>query len=351
MALIWYEHFDLYGTGNNASAAWAALMARGYTQGVNNSTNLTATNSRTGAACLSFNATSNAQNISRTLSADTRAMVGCGIALRASGYPTTQIASNASGFRFGTAANANEIAILMGESGIVYCYQGATLRGTTGPNVYPVNAYYWLEAQVVWGTGTATVEVRLNGAPILVFSGLTIAEITRVQLGHNGSNTAANLLFDDWIIYDNTNTVNNTWMGDTFVIVAPPNADSTPNDWTPSSGSNRWDMIDELIPNDADFITATAVGNVNQFTHTAPTLPAGAVAAVAVQVRAFKTDAGASTIEIGASSAGNNEMSSPIALGTGVASYSHILNKDPNGAVPWSQSAAQAAQLRARRNT
>lgn len=352
MSLIHFEPFELYGTGNGntgtPTGAQAIMQQRGYSYGVV-SPSLVTTNTRTGSVCLQINATGNAGWMQYPFSA--RTTVGCGVAIRMGQTPTTTVSQpNFQGIRFGTAADAFHIRIIMDVAGAIQINQAGTTRATSNPNVYVAGSYHWVEAKVVTGTGTATVEVRVNGTTVVTATGLTIAAITRVTLGQLGTANAQVANYDDWVIWDNTGTENNDWMGDTFLIVAPPNSDTAVNDFVPSTGSDRWAMIDELAPNDADFLTANAAGNNQELNTTTPDLPAtGAVVAVASIVRALKTDTGVSTINHGIAVGGSSDVSSGINLGTGAAYYAHVVERNPDGNVTWTQAAAQAARLRMQR--
>lgn len=342
MAIIHYEHFDLYGTDYNA------LLARGYAS-IGVAHQLVAAG-RTGTHCLQNNA-SGVRLLQITLPS-ALTVVGQGCALRYLTTPNnnTWLDEN-SGLRFGVSGNTSLIRVMGNDALGLSVYLNSTLIGSSAPGLLAAGAYAWVEAKATSGAGTAgAVEVRLNGTTVINLTGLSLtAPWTTVALGSDNTSAQPTTQFDDWVVWDTTDTVNNDFMGDTFVIVAPPSADGTPSDFTPSSGTARWDMVDETTPNDADYITGNAVGDVNEFSHVAVNLPVGAVAAIATQVRALKTDAGASSIEVGIASGTSTSMSPEHALATGALSRSHIANRNPNGNVPWTQATAQAAKLRVRR--
>lgn len=347
MSVIHYEHFDLYGAG-----ALTALVARGYnTVGADSPPQLVASLARTGSTCLrcaGFSTLSSLISVNGLLGG-AKSVVGQGAAIRMEGVASSDNAGSF-GLIFGTAANLGEIRVVMGASGRINIYQGTTLRASSAGSLYVSESYFWLEARVTAGTGTGEVVVRLNGVQIVSATGLTIDNITRCSLGKFGTNQVPEgARFDDWVIWDTAGSVNNTWMGDTFIIVAAPNADSTPNQWVPSTGTAKWAVVDEATPDDADFLTGNAVADAQEFAHVQPNLPVGAVAAIATQIRAFKTDAGSSSVRHGISSNGQLSMSAEVALATGVVCYSHIANVNPDGNVPWTQAAAQAARLRLER--
>lgn len=337
MAIIHYEHFDLYGTD------MAALAARGYVAVSGQITN----GARNGNYC--FRAfQSSSDNVRWTLPQD-KIVAGQGVALFLEATPSNAAGKDSHGIRF--IAADRTIHVVMNPDLGVSVYSDWTLLGHSAPALIAVQSWFWLEAEVVSGAdGNASVEVRLGNTPVLTLPNLSFpSPWSSVFVGAIEAIGTNACRYDDWIVWDDTDTVNNSFLGDTFVLVGPPNADGTPNDFVPSTGTARWAMIDEAVPDDNDFISGGEVGAVNEFAHVASNLPAGSVAAIATQVRAFKTDAGSSSLEVGLSSGGQASMSGERALGTGALVFSHIANKNPNGNVPWTQAAAQAARMRLRR--
>lgn len=340
--LIHYEHFDLYGTDANA------LLARGYAYPASGPT--FNTSSRTGARCIRWSAGSGSRGYIRWALPTALDTVGIGAAVH---YEATLIDSAAShGLHFGVSGADRRLRIIANAAGGFNVYINTTLVGSSAPTLITPNSWFWLEAKATRGATTGALEVRLNGAatPIITLTGLALPDQwASVSLGQESTANQAPTRYDDWIVWDTTGDVNNDFMGDTFVLVAPPEADATISDFVPSTGSNRWSLVDEDVPNDADFITGNTVGDAQEFSHSSLNLPVGAVAAIATQVRAFKTDAGSSSIEVGLASGSQTSMGAEVALATSGTVRSHIANLNPNGNIPWTQSAAQAARLRVRR--
>lgn len=342
MALLGYEHFDLYGTD------FGALALRGWVGGIG--VVLTSGRSRTGTHSLSMSSSTNVRTLSQTLAAPV-SVFGQGCAI----YMAEAIGSTAStsnGMRFGTAADANAIRVTLTSGFGFRIYQGTTLLASSDVGLWAVGTWFWLEAKVIAGTGDGSVEVRLNGAdtPIMVVTGLTIAQITRFSVGHQGTSASnSNMNVDDYVWWDDTGPDTNDFMGDTFVIVGPPEADTAVADWDASTGTDRFAMIDEATPNDADYIESDAIGEACEFTHPAFNLGVGSIVAIASQTRAFKSDAGAASYATGIVSGGVASMSNEIALATGPNIHAHLSPRNPNGNVPWTQAAANAARLRVER--
>lgn len=340
MALLHYEHFDLY--GNNLTNLG---LRPGYS--VLGGTTLV-TVPRTGSYSLQNAIGSGTRGLQWSLPAS-RSVAGQGVAMRINAPGQAGSLSQMNGLRFGTATDNARLRVNVNDNSGISVFAGTTLLGASANNIVPVNTFFWLEAMATSGAGTAgAVEVRLNGATILTLSGLSLtADWTNVRIGSDNNAGGYTANFDDWIVWDNTGSDNNTFFGDTFIIVADPNSDTAVNSFVPSTGTDRFAMIDEAVPSDTDFLTANAAGDSQELNTTTPTLPAnGAIAAVASQIRALKTTTGASTITHGIAVGAASNVSAGINLGTGAVVYSHIAERNPDGNVVWTQTAAQASRLR-----
>lgn len=348
MAIIWFEHYELYGTSLNE------MLLRGYNLFNAVASSSISTLARTGSRCFRSSSSTINNGVFRQITPTSTVGQGCAFLLEST--PTTTRPDAGGGLRFGTVANPSLIRVNFNSSFGVSVFQNTTLLGSSSAiNLYTANSWFWVEAKVTAGAGsTGSVEVRVNNNQVLLLTGLTLTDNWNA-VGNfmiDASNSSAQPVFraDDWIVWDTTGDLNNDFMGDTFVIVASPTADAAPDQWVASTGNDGWAMINETTPNDSTFIRANNVGDASEFTHASLNLPVGAVAAIGVQTRAYKTDAGASSIQVGLASGSATSMSPEIALATGPTYQAHISNLNPDGNVPWTQGAAQAARLRVQRN-
>lgn len=331
--ILWFEHFDLYGGTRNE------LLTRGYDSFPNANSTLDAATPRNGSHAFRIFGNANDQRLRRALPAGV-AKCGLGTAIRRT---TNGILANTSiGLRLDSAANTYH-AIINANNGITL-YRGSTVIDTSDPTLIASDAWVFVEMQADSVGGT--VEVRIGPDVVCSATGETFGDLTHWSVGKtNGIMTG---LVDDIVVWKNTGSSSN-WLGDTFVLIGAPNSDDTPMDFTASTGSSEFAMIDEATINDADYILGSAVGNISRFGCASVTLPTGAVAAVAIQTRALKTDAGASSIKIGITSDGTDSNGGDNALATSALSQTHIANTDPDGSVPWTAAAANAALLRMER--
>jgi hypothetical protein len=336
MSIIWLESFDYMGTNN------ANLLLRGYVAFGSFVFGLeSGSTARTGSGN-GVTGSFISHGITRVLNAS-ETTIGQGVGIF---FTTNQENGvNSNGLRFGVTGNDRFVRVVANANLGFNVFINDVLVGSSANNVYVQGSYYWLESKVITGTGTASVEVRLGGVTILVVNGLTIPAIVSCSLAkEGGNNTFAR--YDDWVIWNGSGSINNNFLGDRRIVTLYPNADTSEADWTPSSGSDGFAMIDEATPSDADFVTANNAGDISDFDKNAIPSDVNTVAAVCPVARAFKDSAGTSTFRVGINSAGNVENSEQFSPNTTISYFSAIFETNPNGGGQWTKSAVDAASVR-----
>jgi hypothetical protein len=259
MALLWVEGFEKYGTANTTIGAidvdWDVLSFKYLT---NSAPNMGIVDGRFGSKALKMSSSSLYLQTPTLTANDT---LICGLAFKvvafSSGIRVMDFRAignygNTVAFRSLTisALNSGEISITR-ESTVLATSSGANLQDDT---------WYYLEVKVKAATSGGTVNINLDGTPLLNYTGNTDA----AGLGSYSSillRTATNdeTHFDDWYICDGTGSVNNDILGDCRVEALTPTSDASGN-WTANTGSDLYAMVDAVKLND-DFIYETVSGN------------------------------------------------------------------------------------------
>jgi len=344
MAILWMESFDFYGT------SLTNLGYRGYLSfpNVNISIVSNPANARTGNGYINIAKNTTFQLVQKPLDNISNE---CGQGAAFNWLSTENRAANV-GLYFGPAGNVGSVRIVANGLFGVSVWQGTTFRGLSPNNLWVVGSYNWLEAKVTAGVGTGAIEVKLNGQTVVTLTGLTISPIEVCAVGKfdNGSDDSAQIArIDDWVIWDTTGTINNDFLGDRRVVTLYPDADTIEADWTPSSGSDGFAVIDETVADDAGFITANNAGDISEFEKQPIPVDVNTVAAICPVARAFKDSAGPNTFTIGVNSAGNIINSPEFLPNTTVAYFSEIFDTNPNGDIAWTRAALDAATVRVTR--
>ena len=113
--------------------------------------------------------------------------------------------------------------------------------------------YHWFELKVTIDATAGSVELRRNGMVLLTFSGNTkgapTGDITRVQLRsmNQSSSNRVDVWLDAIVIADDLGGQNDDFLGDLRISTLVPTADTAQKDWSPSSGSDNFGRVAEMI--------------------------------------------------------------------------------------------------------
>ena len=234
-------------------------------------------------------------------------------------------------------------------------YWTVTRNGTvieTSATTYALSTWYYIEFKATIGSGTSgSYEVRLNGATLMNNGGN----------GCNTQNTAnayANQVFlgsvnncyqqvDDLYVLRTDTAPNNTFLGECRIFTNLPTGDSSTNkQWTRSTGSNNYALVDEATQNsDTDYTYDATPGHIDTFTFASIT-PTGGIAAVALNMCARKDDAGTRQIaEETRQSSTEYTSSDTKTLTSSYLIHQNIREVDPATSLPWSASGVNSAEM------
>lgn len=222
----------------------------------------------------------------------------------------------------------------------------------TSENTLNPDTLYHIEVQIFQHATEGWIAARVDGVEWVRIEDIdTTASIGAVSLLTNisGTNTwNQGNYYDNFYIYDDTGSANNDWLGDRLVYTLMPTGDGVEEDWTPSSGSDGYAMVDE-IPADGDTTTITSnnTGDVSQFSLPS-SIPSGAeVLGVQVAVSAKRTGTEIPTIAIGP----EGDPSDPLMVPTSYAYLYHISEINPDTSLPWTDTEVNAMLVELERVT
>lgn len=211
--------------------------------------------------------------------------------------------------------------------------------------------YASLELLMNWTTTSAgTMQLWIDGVLQGTFNGATISTSAYlpIRFAYGATYTiqvsggpSSNSYFDDIVIADTTGSSMNTFpLGPIRIGTKFPTADSTPLQWTPSTGTTHYNRVN-ISWNDATFVSDTGSGNSDLYATTALAWAPGTVHAVQGSWYA-QTPSGARTINTMIKANGVLFTDTPKTLSIGAYSvYSSLLYKDPTG-VAWTSATASA---------
>lgn len=225
---------------------------------------------------------------------------------------------------------------------------------STGAKV--LSAGVWTHIEWRMNRTTGAYEIRVEGVNRLSGTDGSAATgdsaIIEFLAGWNASAGASTYpSIKDFTILDDAGSQNNTFVGPCTVYTEMVNADVS-SGWSRSSGSTDYSLLNETTPNDAGYIqaddsppAASIMGLAN--------LPADVVAVRFIKTfaRAWKTDGGDATLQVGLISNGDVDLGADNPVTVSPQYYWDISELDPDSAALWTPSGFNAATLQIDRTT
>lgn len=165
-------------------------------------------------------------------------------------------------------------------------YHAEIRRGSYGDTVIATanSAFTWkdwtyFEIEVLIDQTAGTIICHKDGSEILNVSGLdtqfgagpTGANIAQVRFGPAGY---SNNQVDDVYVLDDTGSTNNSFLGVSQVRTLLPNADTAQEDMTPSTGTDNYAVVDDMV-DDSDYVTGTVANDKDLYDCESLTLSPG----------------------------------------------------------------------------
>lgn len=117
------------------------------------------------------------------------------------------------------------------------------------------DSYYHVEMRVDWSTTVGAVQVRVMGNPVITLTGQNLinnvaaSAVEHGPFNYYGSSTPCKILWDDVYYLDGAGSTFNDFLGVSTVPILRPIADGTYQNWTPSTGTAHYAVVDELPHN------------------------------------------------------------------------------------------------------
>lgn len=222
---------------------------------------------------------------------------------------------------------------------------GATLGTTTAPAV-TANAWQHVEVKSLRDAAAGEAELRVNGVSVLDLTGLALGadNIAQASLAITASDIFSFVYWKDFVYWDGSGANGNDFQGSVAVHDLLPDADIDLN-WTPSSGSTGWDLLDESPPADGGYIQAAdPPPDPAKFSLTDLPDDVTSVRALLPIVRAVKTDGGDCNIQVGLTPNDTNwEDGADRPVTTAFTYFWDVSHLSPATSAPWTPVEVNAA--------
>ena len=193
-----------------------------------------------------------------------------------------------------------------------------------------------------------TLEVRVEGIPVIELTGLNLGSLPVAQVtpytGESGS-AERTYMIKDYVVWDDTGSINNDFLGSVLVYNLSPTSDVALN-WTPSTGSTGYEILDNIPPVDSDYISA---GDPPPSPYVAGLsdlpLDVTSVRALQTMVRAAKSDGGDGSLQVSLISNGTTGNGADRPITVAQTYWIDIFETDPDTTGAWTVSAVNAVDL------
>lgn len=375
MARLYEDGFDHYGVNETF------MLDNVWVNADNNRAELSTTQFATGTHSIFFKDTGFATwPLRRVLSASKTKM---GAAARFY-FPTLPSGDNA-GFQCcifalcSSTSSTAQLAFIVDDNGRIKVIRGAgdTTGGTTIITTDPlIGAATWnhIEIQANISDTAGWVRIAVNGVH-------RYASATNIDTQHDSSGIVSvahgqryspitgvdkTFYMDDLYVYDfvgssATDTdfvpatdgsgVATNYIGELQCMWLPPNGDTVEADWLKSSGTVGYSLIDEVNPDDTDYVYSTTAGDLSEFALTDLPPEITYVRGLTVWGRMSKSDAGATMNKFGMKSVAATSDSAEFPITVAPAYWTAQINVDPNSSARWTRASLNAAWVRLIRNT
>lgn len=231
-------------------------------------------------------------------------------------------------------------------------FYGTVIGSTTNP-VVSANGWYHIEAKLVVDAANGSIEVRVEGATVISQTGINTGStaVAQVEICNDPTGTSAgvSMYVKDYTIWNGSGSLNNNFLGTVIVSTLTPTADAALN-WTPSTGTTGYTILDNIPPVDAQYIAAgdpAPSPYVCEMSNLSPDVTS--VKAIVTYVRASKSDGGDGNLQVGIISDPTGTPATALGADRAITAaqtyWCDVFETDPKTSAAWLPSAVNLAHL------
>jgi hypothetical protein len=334
MSLRFIDSFDHY-VSADGSEKWTS---------VGSTFTISAGNGRRGTSSARGTGTANTAGPRKTLDAEATWIVGC--AFRTTFFPTL-----ARPIFHLLDTSTIQVDVVCNNDGTLSVRRGAsTVLGTT-TFALSTNVYHFIEFKCTISDASGIAVLRVDGDTKLNLSSVDTkqtsnATVNSIEITPN-SNWGSTVDIDDVYICDNQGSTNNDFLGDCRVDCLLPNADGSNSQFTPSTGSDHYALVDDASPDDdTTYLSHSTSGQKDTWNFanlTALTSPS--IKGVQLNLTAKKDDAGSRLLKPVVKSGSTTSSGSSQGLSTDYLQFAQIYETDPDTSAAWTESGVNSAEF------
>lgn len=267
------------------------------------------------------------------------------------GYQDSNVGSSAEDLEFRIVSGASDQLKLRIVTVTTTTFKIDVMRGASvlaSSAAYSTLNWHHFEFKAIIHETTGSWELRHNES-------VDISDVGPVNTADSGSenwdtldiintSTDSNMRLDDIHVLDATGSFNNDFRGDSVIEGRLPTGDTVTIDWTPSSGPNHWDRLDDT--SDSTFVSTGNATDTDLLTFDALSFITGTIHGVMAMMEVGLDVMGTRTVrhkcDSGATLA---DGASQVVGTTGFATLYEIWEVDPNTSTTWTLTNLNAADF------
>lgn len=330
MALLHIDGFDTYSNGSDLNLVYDNVILIGWSAG--------------------GRFPSSIGNIYGDRGRSIRFRIGSGITTVYTGFAVYQQSiysgTRSQLIRFQDSSIITQIYVAVETNASISVIRGSTVLSTTDPGIIKAGVWNYIAVKAVIDDSAGACEVWLNGSKVIDISGIDTKDTSIVGCDYVSLYSPAGLsYFDDWYIADNSGITNNILITEARVVPLVPIADTAQKDFTASTGSDNYAMVDEDgMDSDTTYVTATASGSKDIYD--VSDLPVNPVTVYGVSCTSFarKLTTYPSVFNYGIVSNGVESFSTGNVLSSNYLGNCIVYNTNPDGNVAWNTTSINSLQ-------
>jgi len=228
---------------------------------------------------------------------------------------------------------------------------GVALTDGTSTNALSTGTFYYIEFKVTIANSISagSCKVRVNGVDWLTVAigqdtqVTANASVNELLIGSSGTNM--NGYVDDLYLCNSSGSTNNDFLGDCRIDALYPTSDGNYSQFTPSTGTDHYALVDESTPNTSDYNESSTLNHIDSYGM--GNLPTSPTTVYGVQVcdAALKDDAGARGLSPFIRSSSTDSVGTELSLSTSQLYALAIWETDPATSAAWTVSGVNAAEV------
>jgi hypothetical protein len=151
---------------------------------------------------------------------------------------------------------------------------GGNIIAQSAPGIIGTGQFYYIEEKSTFLSVGGSCIVRVNGVPVITFSGSMTDGVNQGVDGFLLPGSAINnCYYNDLYVLDSSGATNNDFLGAVLIYALKPKANETPLNFTPLANTN-WQEVNQFpAPGDAAYVFSPTVGAIDQYEYDISGIP------------------------------------------------------------------------------